>query len=394
MAAYPIKGAQRVRRRQGASRSPASPSATTAPSSSRSTEPLADLPEAARDAGRRDRPDSTPAELRRASDRHRPVEASSSGSTTTTCSFARNADVLGRPRRRPTRSSRAHHRRAEHRGRRVRERQRRRAEIPRGRDARLGGRRRAEARLLTSRRRSSSVRRRSTPRADRSRTCACGRRSTTPSTSTAIIEQLIGGRGTRRRRRDPAGARRLRHDARAVPVRPDEGEAAARRRRPPERYRRRALDLADADLACASPRRCRATSPNVGIRAKIVQRERAAAREAARKGETDLSLKDWFADYPDAENFLYPLLHSANKGVGRQRVVLREPAFDSLVHAARREPDDDEARRAVHAGRLPRLRRRADDVPLLLQRARTPCSRGSSGFQLPVDLQRPALDAT
>ncbi len=78
----------------------------------------------------------------------------------------------------------------------------------------------------------------------------------------------------------------------------------------------------------------------VGVRAKIVQRESAAMREAARKGETDLALKDWFADYPDAENFLYPLLHSANKGVGGNVSFYQSPAFDKLVDAARREPDD------------------------------------------------------
>ena len=78
----------------------------------------------------------------------------------------------------------------------------------------------------------------------------------------------------------------------------------------------------------------------VGIRATIVQREAAAMREAARKGETDLALKDWFADYPDAENFLYPLLHSANKGVGGNVSFYQNPAFDKIVDAARREGDD------------------------------------------------------
>lgn len=53
-----------------------------------------------------------------------------------------------------------------------------------------------------------------------------------------------------------------------------------------------------------------------GIRAVLAEREAAAMRAAARKGETDLVLKDWYADYPDAENFLYPLLHSANHGQG------------------------------------------------------------------------------
>jgi ABC-type transport system substrate-binding protein len=77
-----------------------------------------------------------------------------------------------------------------------------------------------------------------------------------------------------------------------------------------------------------------------GIRVKIVQRESAAAREAARKGQTDLFVKDWYADYPDAENFLYPLLHSANKGVGGNVSYFSDPQFDSLVTLARREQDE------------------------------------------------------
>jgi ABC-type transport system substrate-binding protein len=82
-----------------------------------------------------------------------------------------------------------------------------------------------------------------------------------------------------------------------------------------------------------------------GIRTKIVQRESAAAREAARKGQTDMILKDWYADYPDAENFLYPLLHSANKGPGGNVSFFENTEFDRLVTQARREPD--EAKRDV-----------------------------------------------
>lgn len=77
-----------------------------------------------------------------------------------------------------------------------------------------------------------------------------------------------------------------------------------------------------------------------GIRAKVVQRESAAAREAARKGRTDLFVKNWYADYPDAENFLYPLLHSDNKGVGGNVSYFANAQFDSIVSAARREPDE------------------------------------------------------
>ncbi|MEX2152357.1 MAG: ABC transporter substrate-binding protein [Gemmatimonadaceae bacterium] len=77
-----------------------------------------------------------------------------------------------------------------------------------------------------------------------------------------------------------------------------------------------------------------------GIRTKIVQRESAAAREAARNGQTDMILKDWYADYPDAENFLYPLLHSANKGVGGNVSFFANPEFDRIVSQSRREPDE------------------------------------------------------
>jgi oligopeptide transport system substrate-binding protein len=77
-----------------------------------------------------------------------------------------------------------------------------------------------------------------------------------------------------------------------------------------------------------------------GIRVKLIQRESAAAREAARKGQADLFVKDWYADYPDAENFLYPLLFSTNKGVGGNVSYFANAEFDSLVATARREQDE------------------------------------------------------
>jgi peptide/nickel transport system substrate-binding protein/oligopeptide transport system substrate-binding protein len=77
-----------------------------------------------------------------------------------------------------------------------------------------------------------------------------------------------------------------------------------------------------------------------GIRVTLVQREAAAMRAAARNGETDLVLKDWYADYPDAENFLYPLLHGDNAGQNGANVSFYDdPAYDSLVSASRVESD-------------------------------------------------------
>jgi len=84
---------------------------------------------------------------------------------------------------------------------------------------------------------------------------------------------------------------------------------------------------------------------SAGIRVKIVQRDASSMRAAARAGKTDLVLKDWYADYPDAENFLYPLLHSANRGAGGNVSFFSNTAFDQLVDASRRE--SDAARRAA-----------------------------------------------
>ncbi len=75
------------------------------------------------------------------------------------------------------------------------------------------------------------------------------------------------------------------------------------------------------------------------IRVKLVQRDASSMRAAARAGQTDLVVKDWYADYPDAENFLYPLLHTANKGAGGNVSFYSDTTFDRLVDASRREPD-------------------------------------------------------
>ncbi|MEA2766460.1 MAG: peptide/nickel transport system substrate-binding protein [Gemmatimonadaceae bacterium] len=92
-----------------------------------------------------------------------------------------------------------------------------------------------------------------------------------------------------------------------------------------------------------SPRISQTVQANLaeaGIRAKIIQRDASSMREAARKGQTDLALKEWWADYPDAENFLYPLLHSKNRGPGGNVSFYSNPKFDALVDQAHREQDE------------------------------------------------------
>lgn len=72
----------------------------------------------------------------------------------------------------------------------------------------------------------------------------------------------------------------------------------------------------------------------VGIRATIVTREWTAFKQAIEQGAADAFYLDWFADYPDPENFLAPLFHSANRGGGGNRTGFSDPAVDSLIAAA------------------------------------------------------------
>jgi peptide/nickel transport system substrate-binding protein/oligopeptide transport system substrate-binding protein len=74
----------------------------------------------------------------------------------------------------------------------------------------------------------------------------------------------------------------------------------------------------------------------VGIRVEIVSRDASSMREAARKGDTDMALLDWWADYPDGDNFLYPLFHSASFGPGGNVSFYSDRITDSLILRARR----------------------------------------------------------
>jgi ABC-type transport system substrate-binding protein len=83
----------------------------------------------------------------------------------------------------------------------------------------------------------------------------------------------------------------------------------------------------------------------VGIRAEIVERDASSARAAVRNGEADLFLTDWWADYPDPENFNYPLFHTRNKGPGGNYAFLSDPALDTMIEKARATPDEAEKAR-------------------------------------------------
>lgn len=77
----------------------------------------------------------------------------------------------------------------------------------------------------------------------------------------------------------------------------------------------------------------------VGIGVEIVERDASTARAAARKGEADLFLSDWWADYPDGENFTFPLFHSANAGAGGNYAFVTDTVLDTMLERARSIPD-------------------------------------------------------
>jgi peptide/nickel transport system substrate-binding protein/oligopeptide transport system substrate-binding protein len=77
----------------------------------------------------------------------------------------------------------------------------------------------------------------------------------------------------------------------------------------------------------------------VGVQVEIVSRDASSMREAVRKGDTDMAVLDWWADYPDGDNFLYPLFSSASFGPGGNYSFYSDAVTDSLILAARRTVD-------------------------------------------------------
>jgi peptide/nickel transport system substrate-binding protein/oligopeptide transport system substrate-binding protein len=114
-----------------------------------------------------------------------------------------------------------------------------------------------------------------------------------------------------------------------------------------------------------------------------VDRDAASQREAARAGKADMALLDWWADYPDADNFLYPLFFSGSAGPGGNYAFYADSGIDALILRARRTTDDA-ARTALYREIDDRVYRAAPWIylwfPIDLW-ARRP---GLTGWDLPV----------
>lgn len=73
-----------------------------------------------------------------------------------------------------------------------------------------------------------------------------------------------------------------------------------------------------------------------GVKATLVRREWSAFKEAVNAGRVDAFFLDWIADYPEAENFLFPLFDTANQGGGGNRARFSDADVDRRLDDAAR----------------------------------------------------------
>ncbi|HEX8949666.1 MAG TPA: ABC transporter substrate-binding protein [Dissulfurispiraceae bacterium] len=84
---------------------------------------------------------------------------------------------------------------------------------------------------------------------------------------------------------------------------------------------------------------------DVGIKVEIKQLEWSAYKEAINKGEPDMFWLSWWADYPDAENFLFPLFHSSNFGPAGNRTRYANREVDTLIEKGQYALDEKDRNR-------------------------------------------------
>jgi ABC-type transport system substrate-binding protein len=87
----------------------------------------------------------------------------------------------------------------------------------------------------------------------------------------------------------------------------------------------------------------------LGVQVEIIERDAPSVRATVRNGGADLYLGDWYADYPDPENFTYPLFHSSNRGTGGNYAFLADSALDAMIVQARSTADTAEKARLSRA---------------------------------------------
>lgn len=81
---------------------------------------------------------------------------------------------------------------------------------------------------------------------------------------------------------------------------------------------------------------------DAGLKVRIRQLEWSAFKEAINRGEPHMFWLSWWADYPDPENFLFPLFHSSNHGPSGNRVRYTNHEVDALIEAGQHSTSEAE----------------------------------------------------
>lgn len=169
-----------------------------------------------------------------------------------------------------------------------------------------------------------------------------------------LLERVLGGRGVRSAgaippglpgggkgqpfAHDPAAARRLLAQCKIPP-----GWQLELWQRPSP-LASQVLEAVQSDLAA------------VGVKAVLRVRDWSALKASIDRGETPAFFANWYADYPDAENFLVPLFHSKNIGGGGNRARFRDGAIDAALDSLESDPDP-----SARAARCADIDRRVHD---------------------------------
>lgn len=70
---------------------------------------------------------------------------------------------------------------------------------------------------------------------------------------------------------------------------------------------------------------------DAGLKVRVEPMEFASLQERIERSDYDFAYLNWYADYPDPENFLIPLFHSSNLGAAGNRARLSNPKVDAAV---------------------------------------------------------------
>ena len=98
---------------------------------------------------------------------------------------------------------------------------------------------------------------------------------------------------------------------------------------------------------------------DLGLTVELMPRESGSFKQALRNGDFDVYYYSWWADYPDAENFLTPLFATSPDRGGANPTGYSNAEVDALIRESQREPDA--AKRAALYARIQQIV--VDDCP-------------------------------